>query len=429
MNHNIQMIIAENTNTAIAIIIRFLHFVGSPPLGLVGKGNLIIKRKFDHAFRNFPNCVMDRGSSVIIILLSLAFSIVLYHTVINELGLGSGLRTNNPIEFLFTGESTPPPSDSPPPDPLITYVQSPHLTVIENLYLDTLRDTILGISFPNFERKVPYDVGPNWQSLSFSSLSIVDKSEREAGKDWPLIGITMVGKKRLDNIREIIEASNREGLIGAFMECGVWRGGASIFAKAVINVYAYRTGTLPRQVWLADSFDGLPLPRNPKESKDEDYWHKLEYLRVSLDEVKRNFEAYRLLDDQVHFCKGYHVDTLPTCHPEKIAILRMDSDMYESTLDQLFNLYPLITVGGYIIVDDWSVLACQRALKDFWRWHDLDPTIFSIDDTSIYWRKSKEVTLKRELYDKLLVTSIITSQPLNIIDYNPVIDNPNKVKI
>ncbi|KAL6072239.1 Macrocin O-methyltransferase [Balamuthia mandrillaris] len=96
------------------------------------------------------------------------------------------------------------------------------------------------------------------------------------------------------------------------------------------------------------------------------------YFQVSMEEVLENFKAFGLYHpERLHFCKGYFVDSLPHCHPSKIAVLRMDGDMYESTMDQLFNLYPLVSLGGFVIVDDWNVEHCQRAVTDFWEWHGL----------------------------------------------------------
>lgn len=104
----------------------------------------------------------------------------------------------------------------------------------------------------------------------------------------------------------------------------------------------------------------------------------------------------------MHFCKGFFVDSLPTCHPETIAVLRLDGDMYESTMDQLFNLYPRISLNGFIVVDDWTIDACRRAMNDFWSWHGITPNITVIDESSMFYRKSQDASpLQLERYRRL----------------------------
>jgi len=76
--------------------------------------------------------------------------------------------------------------------------------------------------------------------------------------------------------------------------------------------------------------------------------------------------------------------------------------MYESTMDQLFNLYPLVSIGGFVIVDDWTVQPCRAAMDDFFKWHDLELTLVTIDSSSIYWQKTSNPVLKMEKYLQLL---------------------------
>jgi O-methyltransferase len=90
--------------------------------------------------------------------------------------------------------------------------------------------------------------------------------------------------------------------------------------------------------------------------------HKARELAVSLEQVKANFDRYGLLDDQVRFLKGWFRDTLPVAPIERLAVLRLDGDMYESPMDTLVNLYPKLSEGGYVIVDDYGAIpACRQA--------------------------------------------------------------------
>jgi hypothetical protein len=84
-----------------------------------------------------------------------------------------------------------------------------------------------------------------------------------------------------------------------------------------------------------------------------------------MEEVKKNFEKYNLLDNNVKFLKGWFKDTLPSAPIESLAILRLDGDLYESTMDGLINLYSKLSKGGFIIIDDWGAFpACKQAVKD-----------------------------------------------------------------
>jgi O-methyltransferase len=148
-------------------------------------------------------------------------------------------------------------------------------------------------------------------------------------------------------------------------------------------------GDLTRTVWLADSFQGLPKPNPGRYPADRDdrLWAKTE-LAVSLDEVKANFDRYGLLDDQVRFLQGWFSETLPSAPIDRLAVLRLDGDMYESTKVALDALYPKLSVGGYVIVDDYGAIpACRQAVSDFRLENGVEEPIHSIDWTGVYWRR------------------------------------------
>jgi len=111
-------------------------------------------------------------------------------------------------------------------------------------------------------------------------------------------------------------------------------------------------------------------------------------LDGSVKQVKNNFSKYGLLDDNVKFLKGWFKDTLPVAPINKLALLRLDGDMYESTMDGLVNLYPKLSKGGYIIVDDWgAVEGCKLAVLDYRKKHGITEEIITIDWTGVYWKK------------------------------------------
>ena len=206
------------------------------------------------------------------------------------------------------------------------------------------------------------------------------------GREWPAMAHTMIGWQRLENIQRCVEDILARKIPGDLIETGVWRGGAIIFMRAILKAYDVKD----RRVWGADSFAGLPKPdaaRYPADAGDQTYTHP--ELAVSLDQVRANFEKYALLDEQVRFLPGWFRETLPAAPIDCLALMRLDGDMYESTCVALESLYPKLSPGGYVIVDDYGACAgCQKAVHDFRAGNNIVDEIVSIDWTGVYWRKS-----------------------------------------
>jgi len=213
----------------------------------------------------------------------------------------------------------------------------------------------------------------------------MDKEANEVGKSCSIVAHTMTGNKRLNNLQFCVEDVIVKGVPGDLIETGVWRGGSTIFMRAILKAY----GITDRQVWVADSFQGLPPPDESKYPADKgDLYHTMDELRVSKEQVAANFEKYGLLDDQVKFLKGWFSETLPTAPIEKIAVARLDGDMYESTMDALKALYPKLSVGGYMIIDDYgAVPGCKKAVEDYRAEHNITDEIHVIDWTGVYWQR------------------------------------------
>lgn len=212
---------------------------------------------------------------------------------------------------------------------------------------------------------------------------------RISGTDWPSVAHTMIGVNKLFNLRELAEIVIRDKIPGDFIECGVWRGGATIFMRAILKAY----NITDKNVWVADSFEGLPKPNTELYPSDKgDIHHTHEQLAVSIEQVQNNFMKYDLLDNQVKFLKGFFKDTLPTAPIEKLSLLRLDGDMYESTINCLDNLYPKLSKGGFVIFDDaFAVLACGKAMVDYREKHNITSPIYKLSKESYdglaYWRK------------------------------------------
>lgn len=191
---------------------------------------------------------------------------------------------------------------------------------------------------------------------------------------------TMLGTRQLDSMQRcIVDVLNRN-IPGDLIEAGIWRGGMTIFMRAVLMAYR----VTDRKVWAADSFDGLPTIDRQHETFD---WHRGD-MAISLETVRDNFARYGLLDDQVVFLKGFFAETLPRAPVRPLSILRVDADLYQSTMDVLRNLYSALSIGGYAIFDDYRNLPdCRRAIDEFRSEHGITEDVCRIDERAIYWQK------------------------------------------
>jgi O-methyltransferase len=205
------------------------------------------------------------------------------------------------------------------------------------------------------------------------------------GGDYPSDAETMVGMARLTNIEACLIDLLERGVAGDLIETGVWRGGSVILMRAVLKCF----GDRERVVWVADSFQGLPRATLGDSEAGADHFWKIAHLAVSEDEVRANFEKYGLLDEQVRFLPGWFRDTLASAPIERLSLLRLDGDMYESTMDALSALYPKVSPGGYVIVDDYAINACRSAVEDYRRRFAIDDPIERIDWTGVFWKKSR----------------------------------------
>jgi O-methyltransferase len=212
-------------------------------------------------------------------------------------------------------------------------------------------------------------------------VSLFNKSKRDLGQDWPAEAETMIGVKRLTSLQNCVETVLADDVPGDLIECGVWRGGACILMRAVLAAYGDET----RSVWLADSFAGLPRPDTANYKADKGIRLDLfgSILGVPEAEVRANFERY----GQVRFLPGWFKDTLHDAPIDRIAVLRLDGDLYESTIQALDALYPKLSPGGYCIIDDYVIPACRQAVADYRAKHGVSAEIVDIDGTGALWRK------------------------------------------
>lgn len=252
------------------------------------------------------------------------------------------------------------------------------LEFIKRVLTDTLYDEEIRNNF--FENKVI----PSQKEIKRILSNQVDK-QREEGLDWPVRAHTMIGIKRINSLHSCLDYVRENNIDGDFIETGVWRGGASIFMKYYNEYYK-----MNRKVFVADSFRGLPKPNVDKYPEDiNDEHHKINYLSVSLDEVKNNFRLYDVLDDNVVFLEGWFDVTLKDNSMLKnLSILRFDGDMYGSTIDVLSNLYSKISKNGFLIIDDFCLPNCAKAVMDFRKSNNIQNDIEIIDKCGIFWNKN-----------------------------------------
>ncbi|MGD1026977.1 TylF/MycF/NovP-related O-methyltransferase [Candidatus Binatus soli] len=272
---------------------------------------------------------------------------------------------------------------------------------IRSLYLDLMKKAVSGAVYAEKPIGRLHQTLParRWQKSLYTStrstlehygLSLMrlyrsDLKIVAEGTHYNEVAFSMIGMKRLDNLQFCCEEVIRNRVPGDFIETGVWRGGAVIFMRAVLKAY----GIDDRTVWAADSFCGLPPPNPAKYPADRgDHLHTHDELRVSLEDVKSNFSAFGLLDSQVMFLKGWFSETLSTAPIARLAVLRLDGDMYESTMDALTCLYPKLSRGGYVIIDDYALPGCHKAVDDFRARCAIKEEMKRIDWSGVYWQRA-----------------------------------------
>lgn len=206
--------------------------------------------------------------------------------------------------------------------------------------------------------------------------------------------VSMLPLARFENLQSCIVDVVRHGVPGDLIETGVWRGGATIFMRGALKAL----GADDRTVWVADSFEGLPEPdaqRFPVEAKTHRgpmMVKQYNHFAAGLEQVQGNFGAFGLLDENVQFLKGWFKDTLPMAPIERLAIMRLDGDYYESTWDGLSNLYDKLSVGGYAIIDDYGEdtwTYCRKAVDDFRAQREITEPMIRVDSKCYYWQRER----------------------------------------
>lgn len=253
---------------------------------------------------------------------------------------------------------------------------TPDAAALTDAYLGVLKLALCDLVSPRTMSVVRTPGG-----VASLELSAGELRKRTLGSDWPRYGLTMVGLARLDDLEACVRQVVSERVEGDVIEAGVWRGGASMFVRAALDALGDR-----RTVWVADSFTGF---REDLESED---LAELDFLAVPLEEVRANFARFGLERDVV-FVPGYFERTMAELEGRRWSICRLDGDSYEATRVCLDTLYPGLSRGGHLIVDDYYVLdECARAVNDFRAEHGIDEPLERVDWTCARWKRESEPT-------------------------------------
>lgn len=187
-----------------------------------------------------------------------------------------------------------------------------------------------------------------------------------------------------------VEYLEAHGISGDFVECGVYRGASII---AIIRTLQ-RLGVTGREIWLYDTFEGMPEPEEVDQFYCEApgdnmrFWDKTkrddggsDWVRAELNDVRANIAHAVYPTERIHFVKGMVEDTIPGTVPDKIALLRLDTDFYSSTKHEFVHLYPRVVSGGVVIIDDYGAYRGSRqATDEYLKEHGIRVLLARIDE-------------------------------------------------
>jgi O-methyltransferase len=222
-------------------------------------------------------------------------------------------------------------------------------------------------------------LGEQYSFEEFSSIRHYDTKTSRWKIDAFSRPMTLLALDQLDLIEEVIVTLEKNNIPGDYIEAGVWKGGVIIFMRALINAYNIKN----RKVIAADSFQGIP-PSTHYSKDSVDKWS--DRWVASFEEVKQSIQRYGLLDDKIEFVVGYFSQSLKALSDRTFALLRLDSDSYESISTSLQHLYPRLSLGGIVIVDDWHLHGCKRAVIEYRALNKIGGSM-SIRSGNAYWVK------------------------------------------
>jgi O-methyltransferase len=198
---------------------------------------------------------------------------------------------------------------------------------------------------------------------------------------------TMTSNERMYAVYQAARYVDAAGIDGDVVECGVWRGGSSMMAALTLMEHEPER---QRRFWLYDTFEGMPTPgENDVGLRGEDpvtEWERNqrdginEWCYAPLDDVRMNMAAIGLPPDRVELVQGMVEETIPARAPEQIAVLRLDTDWYESSRHELIHLFPRLTSRGVLLLDDYGHWAgVRKAVDEYLAEHDVHLLLQRVD--------------------------------------------------
>jgi len=196
---------------------------------------------------------------------------------------------------------------------------------------------------------------------------------------------TLTTPGKIEALAQAVEYAVSRPVPGAFVECGVWRGGSMM----TVALTLLRLGVTDRELYLFDTFEGMPEPG--EEDVKQGGRHASEVLRNSgrdssvwaiagFDEVRDSVQGTGYPEDKIHFVQGGVEETVPEHAPAEIALLRLDTDWYASTKHELVHLYPRLAPGGVLIIDDYAYWrGARQAVDEYVREKELTLLLIRID--------------------------------------------------
>jgi O-methyltransferase len=274
---------------------------------------------------------------------------------------------------------------------------APREAALRAAYLDLLRLSLCDLTGAGTTAVRGLPLG----RLVSRELGREDLQLRAHGRDWPLHALTMTGLVRLDDLQRCVESIVDDSIQGDLIEVGSWRGGSSILMRATLD----SLGGDGRTVWVADSFQGFPEPEASPDLDGVDggyagslapYFAAFDYLAAPLQEVQEAFARLGYVHG-VSFVPGFFEQTLPGLAggEHRWSLIRLDGDTYDVTLLALRCLYPSLSPGGYLVIDDYfDIDECRQAVDDFRREHQIDDQVERVDWSCARWRRTSSRSIE-----------------------------------
>ncbi|HVU56201.1 MAG TPA: TylF/MycF/NovP-related O-methyltransferase [Puia sp.] len=200
---------------------------------------------------------------------------------------------------------------------------------------------------------------------------------------------TMTSPERIYSLLEAVRYIETNQIPGAIVECGVWKGGSMMSVAEML----LHLGKPSRELYLYDTFEGMSAPEEIDKTyagqsatellaKDSNKERNDVWAYSTLETVQKGMHSTGYPQEKIHYVKGKVEDTIPSAIPSQIAILRLDTDWYESTRHELVHLYPLLSKAGVLILDDYGHWAgARKAVDEYFAEHKQPLLLNRIDET------------------------------------------------